>query len=133
MTEKIDVVAGILRDDRGRVLIAQRLAGTHMAGRWEFPGGKLEPGEAARDGLARELAEELGVEVLDAQPFLRLRHRYRSRLVLLDVWSVDRYTGVPAGREGQQLRWLAASELYGADILEADRPIIDALQDDACG
>lgn len=98
-----------------------------MAGRWEFPGGKLESGESARDGLQRELAEELGVEVETAEPFMRLRHRYPGRVVLLDVWAVVRYRGVPRGLEGQSLRWLEAQELLSADILEADRPIIEAL------
>ena len=73
---RIKVVAAVLADDAGRVLLDQRPAGKPHAGWWEFPGGKFEPGETPRAALVRELAEELGIEVLAAAPFLRLTHRY---------------------------------------------------------
>ena len=82
---EIHVIAGALSDTEGRVLIAQRPRGRHMAGRWEFPGGKLAPGEDSCDGLKRELAEELGVIVREARPLIRLRHDYPDRRVLLEV------------------------------------------------
>lgn len=126
--EEIHVAAGVLADAHGRVLLAQRMPGTHMAGRWEFPGGKLEPGEAAREGLRRELHEELGIDVTDARPLIRCRHRYADRRVLLDVWRVSAYRGIPVGREGQPLRWVPAEELAAGDLLEADRPIVNALR-----
>jgi 8-oxo-dGTP diphosphatase len=124
---EIHVVAGVLVRDDANVLIAQRLPGTHMAGRWEFPGGKLEPGEIPSAGLARELREELGVEVLAAEPLLRLSHRYTDRHVHLDVWLVTQYQGVPRSLEGQALQWVLPELLHGVDLLEADAPIIEAL------
>jgi len=124
----IHVAAAVLIDARRRVLIAQRPAGKHLAGAWEFPGGKLEPGEAPRDGLARELREELGVEIDSPRPLMRLKHRYPYGEVLLDVWVVRRYRGSPRGLDRQTLRWCDRAALIGADLLPADRPILEALK-----
>jgi len=124
----IHVVAGALIDSSGRVLIAQRPAGKHLAGGWEFPGGKLEPGEERLPGLARELREELGIVVEQCRPLIRVRHAYPSRDVLLDVWVVKRYAGEPRGLDGQRLRWCAQHELASADLLPADEPIVAALR-----
>ena len=120
----IDVIVGILTDCAGRVLIAERPAGKHMAGLWEFPGGKLLPGEPPLAGLKRELAEELGVVVVDARPFCELRHRYPDRAVRLDVWWVPRFDGRAESREGQALRWCDAVELSAAAMLPADAPLV---------
>ncbi len=128
--QTLHVVAAIVCDDRGRVLIAQRLAGTHMAGRWEFPGGKREPGEGRFDGLVRELDEELGIRVLRAEPLIELSHDYPDRRVHLDVWRVTDYAGMPRSLEGQALKWVEVDGLETEDILEADAPIIEALQGD---
>ncbi len=125
----IQVAAGVLVNAQGGVLIAQRLPGTHMAGRWEFPGGKLEAGEAPRQGLDRELHEELGIRVQAAQPLLRLSHRYADRHVHLDVWLVTEFVGEPKSLEGQALQWVLPEQLHTIDLLEADAPIIDALRD----
>lgn len=121
------MVAGVITDRQGRVLIAQRLPGTHMAGRWEFPGGKLEPGEAPGEGLRRELAEELGLLVLAAEPLVQLSHRYPDRHVHLDVWLVSRSEGEPRSLEGQALQWVDVAGLRQVELLEADAPIIEAL------
>jgi mutator protein MutT len=126
--QSIHVVAGVVIDGRGRVLIAQRPAGKHLAGSWEFPGGKLEPGEARADGLARELREEIGIEIRQPRPLIRLRHLYPYGEVLLDVWVVRRYSGRPGGLDGQPLRWLRRADLASADLLPADRPIAAALR-----
>ena len=123
----ISVVAGALFDVDGRVLIAQRPAGKALAGRWEFPGGKLEPGEDPRAGLERELREELGVEVQDAHRLLRYRHDYPGRTVDLDFWNVTGWSGTPHGREGQALKWVRPADLPHEDILEADAPMIEVL------
>jgi 8-oxo-dGTP diphosphatase len=123
----VRVVAAVLRDARGRVLIAQRPPGKHMAGYWEFPGGKIAPGESGEAALARELAEELGVTVRRCHPLLQLRHDYPDRVVELDVFVVDDYGGEPAGLEAQALKWVAAAQLAGEALLPADRPIIEAL------
>jgi 8-oxo-dGTP diphosphatase len=124
----IHVVAAALYDAQGRVLIAERPPGKHMAGRWEFPGGKLEPGETERAALARELREELGVEIAAAHEALTLRHDYGDRCVEVSMWIVDRYTGEPRGLDGQQLKWVAPAQLRDEDVLEADRPFIEALE-----
>jgi len=124
----IHVVAGVLIDGAGRVLIAQRPAGKHLAGGWEFPGGKLEPGESRAAGLARELREELGIVIGQPRPLLRLRHTYPYGEVLLDVWVVRRYRGEPKGLDSQQLRWCRRDELAKIELLPADRPILAALR-----
>lgn len=127
-TKAVHVVAGALFDSAGRVLIAERPAGRHMEGHWEFPGGKLELGEVRFDGLRRELREELGIDVVAATPLISYEHRYPGKLVLLDLWRVTNYLGNPASREGQRLRWVAVADLGSADLLEADRPMIAVLQ-----
>jgi mutator protein MutT len=125
----VHVVAGVLIDAADRVLIAQRPPGKHMAGGWEFPGGKLEPGEDRRAGLARELREELGIDIRGPlRPLIRVTHEYPSRTVLLDTWVVPRFRGLPRGLDGQALRWCPRRELADADLLPADAPIVAALR-----
>jgi len=124
----IRVVAAVIRDELGRVLISQRPEGKHYAGLWEFPGGKVEAGEAAESALRRELREELGIEVAGCEPLLSLRHEYPERQVELWVWTVEQYAGVAQGLEGQALRWLTVSELRGIELLPADLPIIERLE-----
>ena len=123
------VVAAALYDAAGRVLIAQRPPGSHQAGRWEFPGGKVAHGESEDAALARELREELGVEVQACRPFMRLEHRYPDRHVELSLWIVERFSGSPRALDGQQLRWVAPRLLGHEDLLEADRPFVEALRD----
>ena len=122
------VVAGALFDSTGRVLIAQRPAGKHMAGGWEFPGGKLEPGEARFAGLQRELREELGVEAHAGEPLICYEHQFADRLVTLDLWLVTKFSGVAHAREGQPLKWVTLDELDTVGLLEADRPMIPVLR-----
>lgn len=124
----LEVVAGALFDASGRVLIAQRPPGKMLAGRWEFPGGKLHEGEAAYDGLVRELREELGVEVQAAERLVRYQHEYPGRVVWLDMWVVGAWRGEPQGLDGQALKWVEVARLQEEDILEADAPIVAALQ-----
>jgi 8-oxo-dGTP diphosphatase len=123
------VVAAALYDARGRVLIAQRPQGRHQAGRWEFPGGKVAPGESEAAALARELREELGIEVTASRPFMRLEHSYADRSVELSMWIVERFAGAPRSLEHQELRWVAPADLGQADLLEADRPFVEALRE----
>ncbi len=124
----VHVAVGALVNAAGAVLVTRRPEHVHQGGLWEFPGGKVEPGESVRQALERELREELGVVVGRARPLIRVRHRYPERTVLLDVWRVDVYRGEAHGREGQPLAWRAPGDLDPADFPEADAPIIEALR-----
>ncbi len=128
MRERVRVVAGALFDAAGRVLIAERPAGKHLAGRWEFPGGKIAAGESREQALARELHEELGIVVHGSEPLVSLVHDYAERQVELHLHLVQGWDGNARGLDGQRLKWVPLAELGGEDILEADRPFIDALQ-----
>jgi 8-oxo-dGTP diphosphatase len=121
------VVAAALYDDDGRVLIAERPVGKHMAGRWEFPGGKVNAGESEAQALARELREELGVAVIASRPFMRLAHSYADRDVELSMWIVEDFHGEPRSLDSQRLKWVQPARLMEEDLLEADRPFVEAL------
>jgi 8-oxo-dGTP diphosphatase len=124
---QIAVAAGVLMDANERVLIAQRPAGKHMAGYWEFPGGKISSGETAVAALVRELQEELGVQTRYARHLLCFEHIYPDRLVQLHVWKVFSWDGEPHGCEDQSLRWVKVDELDQAGLLPADELIIESL------
>ncbi len=124
----IHVVAAALADERGRILLTRRPDHVHQGGLWEFPGGKLEPGESPETALARELQEELGVDPVATEPMIRVRHDYGDRRVLLDVRRVLRYSGAPHGREGQPLRWVHPESMRARELPAADWPIVLALR-----
>lgn len=128
MNPVVHVMVGVLRDRDRRVLINQRPVGKIQAGRWEFPGGKLEEGEEPEAGLRRELREELGIVAGQMRRFLQIQHAYPDFTVRLDVREVLTFGGSPQPRESQALKWVAPQELVGEDILEADRAIIQALR-----
>jgi 8-oxo-dGTP diphosphatase len=123
----VDVVVGLIGDSSGRWLVNCRAFPDPLAGSWEFPGGKTQPGEAPLAALKRELDEELGIEVLEAEPVLVLEHDYPDKRVRLDVWHVLLYRGRAAPREGQPLRWVTASECRDLPLLPADGPIVERL------
>ena len=123
----VDVVVGLIGDSSGRWLVNCRPPGTPLAGSWEFPGGKRQPGEAPLAALKRELDEELGIEVLEAEPVLVLEHDYPDKRVRLDVWHVLRYRGEARALEGQPLRWVTAAECRELPLLPADGPIVERL------
>lgn len=123
----VDVVVGLINDSSGRWLVNCRPLGTPLAGSWEFPGGKRQPGEAPLAALKRELDEELGIEVLDAEPVLTLVHDYPDKRIRLDVWHVRRYDGQVTARDGQPLRWVTVAECRQLELLEADWPIVERL------
>jgi 8-oxo-dGTP diphosphatase len=128
MTARLHVVAGVLRDAHGRVLLAQRPPGRHLAGLWEFPGGKCEDGEMPVDALARELREEIGIIVESARPLIAIPHHYPEKDILLDVWQVSAYSGILLSRESQRLAWVEQDALADMDMPAADRPAIAALR-----
>lgn len=125
----VHVMAGLLLDAAGRVLLAQRPTGKHLAGMWEFPGGKREPGEAPLAALARELREELGVAMQYAEPLIAVPWAYGERELLLDAWRVDAWAGEPQSLEGQALQWQFPEQVAPARLTPADRPVLCALID----
>lgn len=126
------VVAGVVRDESQRILLAQRHPGAHLAGLWEFPGGKLEAGESREGGLKRELGEEIGIDVIAVRPLIQVPFRYPIKHVLLDVWEVTAYDGTPTPCEGQPLAWVTLDELDQYPMPDADRPVIAALRLPEC-
>lgn len=125
--EPVRVVAAVIFDSAGRVLLTRRHDHLHQGGLWEFPGGKLEPGETVAQALRREIREELGLELSGHRPLIAVRHRYPDRAVLLDVHRVTEYRGEPVGREGQPLVWVAPEALADYPMPAADRPVVTAL------
>jgi len=123
----IHVVAGALCKDN-LVLIAQRPPGKHMAGGWEFPGGKLDYDESAIDALKRELKEELNISVHSAMWLCESMHDYPDRRVLLELWLVTEFEGTPTSNEGQVLKWADINDLHEVGMLPADEPLVEALQ-----
>ncbi|WP_298213702.1 8-oxo-dGTP diphosphatase MutT [Acidocella sp.] len=125
------VVAAALIDARGRVLLARRPEGKKMAGLWEFPGGKMEPGETPEAALARELREELGLvtDPKDFAPFVFASHAYDGFHLLMPLFLCRRWQGEPRGREGQKLVWAAPQDLSEYPMPAADRPLIPMLRD----
>jgi 8-oxo-dGTP diphosphatase len=117
----------VLRDARGRILLARRTAGRDLAGAWEFPGGKVEPGETALQALDRELHEELGIRVLAAEPLIAVPQAYPAKRIVLDVYAVTAFEGTPRGRERQALAWSPLEKLSSYPMPPADRPVVAAL------
>ena len=125
--QHVEVVAGVLEDARGRVLLARRTEGRDLAGLWEFPGGKREPGETPEAALARELREELGIEADIGAPLIRVPHRYPHKRLQLDVRRVAAWRGTPKGQESQALAWVPRHKLASYQMPSADRPVVAAL------
>lgn len=124
--KRLHVAAAVIRGADDRVLIARRPEHKHQGGLWEFPGGKVESGEAVEVALARELLEELGIRVSASRPLIQVQHDYPDQQVLLDVYEVSAFDGEPHGAEGQPLAWVAPRELTDYAFPEANQPIIAA-------
>ncbi|GIU67517.1 (deoxy)nucleoside triphosphate pyrophosphohydrolase [Candidatus Phycosocius spiralis] len=124
------VAAGALISEKGAVLLAQRPAGKTLAGLWEFPGGKIEVGEAPEAALCRELAEELGIKVRpqDIVPLSFASHTYDDFHLLMPLWIIHTWSGVATAREGQTLAWVMPDLLSTYPMPEADVPLIGVLQ-----
>ncbi len=125
------VVAAALVDPENRVLLAERPAGRSMAGLWEFPGGKMEAGEIPEAALARELYEELGLDVCIScmHPFAFASHSYDDFHLVMPLFVVRRWDGVPRAREGQRLEWVPVARLGTRAMPPADGPLVSLLQD----
>ncbi|MDQ2075097.1 Nudix family hydrolase [Marinimicrobium sp. ABcell2] len=123
----VHVAVGVLEDELGRVLIARRPDHVHQGGLWEFPGGKVDPGETLDLALRRELWEELGIQVQATEPLIQIRHHYPDKSVLLDVHKITRFEGEPHGNEGQPVQWVKPHRLREYRFPAANVPIISAL------
>lgn len=124
----IHVVAGVITNPQGEILLARRPDHLHQGGLWEFPGGKCEVGETPEQALARELREELDLTVQQAGPLIRIHHTYPEKSILLDVWQVEKWQGQPWGREQQWLQWCPPQRLKEKAFPAANYPIITAVQ-----
>ncbi len=122
-----EVAVGLVFDRDGRVLLGQRPAGKPYAGWWEFPGGKLEAGESVAAALARELHEELGIEVRSSQPWIVREHSYPHARVRLHFRLVFDWTGEPVAREGQAFGWTRPDAIDRKPLLPATEPILSML------
>jgi 8-oxo-dGTP diphosphatase len=125
--EPVHVAVGVIVSDT-RILISRRARESHQGGLWEFPGGKVEAGESVQLALARELEEELGIQIGPVTPLLELRHDYGDKSVLLDVWLVESFCGLARGCEGQPLLWVTPAELGSYDFPAANVPIVEAVK-----
>lgn len=128
MSKIVQVAVGVIKNSLGQILIAKRADDAHQGGLWEFPGGKVEVAETVLSALARELREELAIEVSSAQPLIQICHDYGDKSVQLDVCIVEEFTGNAVGNEGQPVRWVETSDLSDYEFPAANRPIITALQ-----
>jgi len=125
------VVAVALVDVDGRVLLAQRPEGKAMAGLWEFPGGKVHDGETPEDALIRELAEELGIDVIESclAPFTFASHRYESFHLIMPLYVCRVWQGTPRPLEGQTLAWVRPARMGDYPMPPADKPLVAMLRD----
>jgi 8-oxo-dGTP diphosphatase len=125
------VAAVALIDSDGRVLLAERPEGKHLAGLWEFPGGKLHPGETPEAALIRELREELGIDVHESclAPFTFASHAYPDFHLLMPLYVCRKWRGIVGAREGQRLKWVRSARLADYPMPPADKPLVAQLRD----
>ncbi|WP_256774919.1 MULTISPECIES: Nudix family hydrolase [unclassified Stenotrophomonas] len=124
----IHVVAGVITDARGRILLNRRTENSDMAGLWEFPGGKREPGETSEQALVRELREELGIEAEIGEWIMEVPQLYPDKRLRLEVRRISSWKGSPRGREGQAITWVAPDKLARYSMPPADLPVVAALR-----
>lgn len=120
----IHVVVAVIEDSSEHFLISKRLKGQHLAGFWEFPGGKVDSGESVKDALSRELKEELGIEVKGASFVTKIEYDYPEKSVILHVFHVVEFEGQAHGCEGQEVRWVLKSDLSDFEFPPANEPIL---------
>ncbi|MEX2495000.1 MAG: 8-oxo-dGTP diphosphatase MutT [Woeseia sp.] len=125
---RLQVVAAVLRDSAGRVLLAERLDDPEFKDLWEFPGGKLEPQESPEDALRRELGEELGIEPVELRRVVSVDHDYPRRRVHIDFFLVTKWRLQIRPMDGQGLRWVSPADLDEADLMPANGSVVAALR-----
>ena len=126
--KQVLVAAAAILNSKSELLIAKRPDDKHQGGLWEFPGGKVEAGEEILTALYRELFEELGFKTLAAKPLIKVSHDYSDKSVVLDVWVVTEFSGNAEGREGQEVRWIAPSDIGSFTFPDANQPIVEAFK-----
>ena len=124
----LQVAVGVVKNTDGQVLISLRDESLHQGGLWEFPGGKIESGESAEEALARELKEELNIDVIKATPLITVKHQYPDLAVQLNVFLVEHFSGDAKSCEGQPFKWVNTGELANHAFPTANQPIITAAQ-----
>jgi len=131
MSKSVHVAVGVITSTneyhQTQYFLTKRLDNAHQGGKWEFPGGKVEKGETIAQALARELKEEVNIEVLTCQPLTIIHHDYGDKKVYLEVFVVDNYTGEPSAQEGQQQSWFSYEEIKHLDYPKANEAIIAKL------
>lgn len=126
-SKTVHVAVAVVVDGDGQVLITQRHEDSHQGGLWEFPGGKVEPGESLAQALSREILEELDIRVEAHSPLIEIVHDYGDKRVLLDVHRVTEFAGTPTPMESQPMRWVPTGSLKEYEFPAANVAIIDAL------
>lgn len=123
----VHVAVGVIVRQQ-QVLLALRSNKQHQGGKWEFPGGKVEPDETVAQALTRELLEEVAINVTETSSFMQLEYAYPEKTVLLDIYLVTDFTGEPHGLEGQPLQWVNIADLSSMEFPDANQPIVERLQ-----
>ncbi len=131
MSKTVHVAVGVIYRNQ-QVFLTKRADDVHQGGKWEFPGGKVEADESVYQALARELKEEVAIEVLSCQPLVVIDHDYGDKKVSLEVFLVDNFLNEPAAQEGQEQAWYGLTELDKLDFPAANVEIIEVLQSDFC-
>lgn len=126
--KKVEISVGIIRSHDGQIFITQRGESSHLAGFWEFPGGKVEPNETPFQTLQREIAEEIDIHIHQAKYLKTVQHQYSDRFITIHAYLVEEWDGQPFAAEGQISRWVDEEELNADEFPDANRPIIEMLK-----
>ena len=128
MKKHTEIAVGIIRSQDCQIFITQRGEDSHLAGFWEFPGGKIEIGETPFQTLQREIAEEVDIQIYQAQFLNIFKHSYDDRDIAIHAYLVEEWDGVPFAKEGQPSRWVDQEDLNADEFPDANRPIIEMLK-----
>lgn len=123
----VHVAVGVIISDQ-HVFLTKRHEEAHQGGKWEFPGGKVENDESVYQALARELKEEVSIDILACQPFLLIEHDYGDKKVKLEIFLVDQFLGQPSALEGNEEQWCKLSDLGGLEFPDANTDIVEKLK-----